>query len=165
MSFTNFFLRKKPVKDRTLQLDYSDNVNWSFKTRCKVFKDIAQRGKSSTGWFYGFKLHLIINDQGELLSFMVTPGNVDDRNLKVIFPLSKNIYGKLFGDRGYISQSLFESLYEKGIQLITKLKKNMKNKLMPLEPVSKLVVLLNRNYLLVKWTNIIQRSPMDFGKK
>ncbi|MBE8416775.1 IS982 family transposase, partial [Leptospira borgpetersenii] len=86
----------------------------------KVFKDIAQRGKSSTGWFYGFKLHLIINDQGELLSFMVTPGNVDDRNLKVIFPLSKNIYGKLFGDRGYISQSLFESLYEKGIQLITK---------------------------------------------
>ncbi|WP_016762423.1 IS982 family transposase, partial [Leptospira kirschneri] len=101
-------------------------------TRCKVFKYIAQRGKSSTGWFYGFKLHLIINDQGELLSFMVTPGNVDDRNLKVIFPLVKNIYGKLFGDRGYISQSLFESLYEKGIQLITKLKKNMKNKLMPL---------------------------------
>ncbi|EKP06216.1 transposase, IS4 family [Leptospira kirschneri str. 2008720114] len=115
-----------------MQLDYSDIVNWSFGTRCKVFKDIAQRGKSSTGWFYGFKLHLIINDQGELLSFMVTPGNVDDRNLKVIFPLVKNIYGKLFGDRGYISQSLFESLYEKGIQLITKLKKNMKNKLMPL---------------------------------
>ncbi|EKR99446.1 transposase DDE domain protein [Leptospira mayottensis 200901122] len=48
---------------------------------------------------------------------MVTPGNVDDRNLKVIFLLVKNIYGKLFGDRGYISQSLFESLYEKGIQL------------------------------------------------
>ncbi|EKO59637.1 transposase, IS4-like family protein [Leptospira kirschneri str. H2] len=83
-----------------MQLDYSDIVNWSFGTRCKVFKDIAQRGKSSTGWFYGFKLHLIINDQGELLSFMVTPGNVDDRNLKVIFPLVKNIYGKLFGDRG-----------------------------------------------------------------
>ncbi|EMI72114.1 transposase, IS4 family [Leptospira noguchii str. Bonito] len=98
----------------------------------KVFKNIAQRGKSSTGWFYGFKLHLIINDRGEILSFMVTPGNVDDRNSKVIFPLVKNIYDKLFGDRGYISQSLFESLYEKGIQLITKLKKNMKNKLMPL---------------------------------
>ncbi|EKO59618.1 transposase DDE domain protein [Leptospira kirschneri str. H2] len=73
-----------------MQLDYSDNVNWSFGTRCKVFKDIAQRGKSSTGWFYGFKLHLIINDQGELLSFMKPPGNVDDMNLKVIFPLVKN---------------------------------------------------------------------------
>ncbi|EQA61964.1 transposase, IS4-like family protein [Leptospira alexanderi serovar Manhao 3 str. L 60] len=57
-------------------------------------KDIAQRGKSSTGWFYGFKLHLIINDQGEILSFMITPGNVDDRNSKVIFPLVKNIHDK-----------------------------------------------------------------------
>ncbi|WP_016759716.1 transposase, partial [Leptospira weilii] len=74
--------------------------------------------KSSTGWFYGFKLHLIINDQGEILSFMITPGNVDDRNSKVIFSLVKNIHDKLFGDRGYISQSLFESLYKKGIQLI-----------------------------------------------
>ncbi|MBF3378646.1 IS982 family transposase, partial [Leptospira borgpetersenii serovar Balcanica] len=76
-----------------------------------------------------------------------------------------NIYGKLFGDRGYISQSLFESLYEKGIQLITKLKKNMKNKLMPLEPVSKLLVLRKGNNINVKWTNIIQRFPMHFGKK
>ncbi|EMJ93000.1 transposase, IS4-like family protein [Leptospira kirschneri str. JB] len=63
---------------------------------------------------------------------MKPPGNVDDMNSKVIFPLVKNIHDKLFGDRGYISQSLFESFYEKGIQLITKLKKNMKNKLMPL---------------------------------
>ncbi|EPE84065.1 transposase, IS4-like family protein [Leptospira noguchii str. 1993005606] len=81
-------------------------------------------------------MHLIINDRGEILSFMKPPGNVDDRNLKVIFPLVKNIYDKLFGDRGYISQSLFESLYEKGIQLITKLKKNMKNKLMPFKKKS-----------------------------
>ncbi|OMI13906.1 IS982 family transposase, partial [Leptospira weilii serovar Heyan] len=66
--------------------------------RCKVFKDTAQRGKSSTDWFYSFKLHLIVNDPGEILSFMKPPGNVDDRNSKVIFPLSKNIYGKLFGD-------------------------------------------------------------------
>ncbi|EMN01797.1 transposase, IS4-like family protein, partial [Leptospira noguchii str. 2007001578] len=63
-------------------------------------------------------------------------GNVDDRDSKVIFPLVKNIYDKLFGDRGYISQSLFESLYEKGIELITKLKKNMKNKLMPFKKKS-----------------------------
>ncbi len=84
-------------------------VKWSFRIRCKVFKDTAQRGKSSTGWFYGFKLHLIVNDPGEILSFMKPPGNVDDRNSKVIFPFSKNIYGKLFGDKGYISQSLFVS--------------------------------------------------------
>ncbi|EMJ77935.1 transposase DDE domain protein [Leptospira borgpetersenii serovar Hardjo-bovis str. Sponselee] len=61
-----------------------------------------------------------------------TSGNVDDRNLKLIFPLVKNIYDKLFGERGYISQSLLESLYEKWIQLVIELKKNIKNKLMPL---------------------------------
>lgn len=96
----------------------------------KVFKDIAQRGKSSTGWFYGFKLHLVVNDSGEILSFFVTPGDVDDRNLEVIEKVSSNLFGKLIGDRGYLSQKLFEKLYSKGIHLITKIKKNMKNKLM-----------------------------------
>ena len=94
----------------------------------RVFKKMARRGKTSTGWFYGFKLHLIINDSGEILSYMLTAGNVDDR---IPVPeLSKNIFGKLFGDKGYISQELFLKLYEKGIQIITRLKKNMKNKLM-----------------------------------
>lgn len=68
----------------------------------KVFKGLAQRGKSSTGWFYGFKLHLVINDKGEILSFCLTSGNVDDRNLDVISHLTKEIYGKLFADRGYL---------------------------------------------------------------
>jgi len=99
----------------------------------KVFKGIAQRGKSSTGWFYGFKLHLVINDCGEILSFFVTPGNVDDRDWEVIGKISSNLFGKLFADRGYISQKLFENLYGRGIQLITRLKKNMKNKLMHLQ--------------------------------
>lgn len=96
----------------------------------KVFTDIAKRGKSSTGWFYGFKLHLVINDKGELLSFCFTAGNVDDRNPEVIEKLSKELFGKLFADRGYISSKLFESLFNKSITLVTKIKKNMKNKLM-----------------------------------
>lgn len=94
----------------------------------RVFKNMAKRGKTSTGWFYGFKLHLIINDTGEILAYMLTTGNVDDR---VPVPeLSKDIIGKLFGDKGYISQELFLKLYEKGLQIITRLKRNMKNKLM-----------------------------------
>lgn len=94
----------------------------------KVFKEIAQRGKSSTGWFYGFKLHLTINDCGEILSFCLTAGNVDDRNPKVMEHLTKNMFGKLFADKGYISQKLFENLWNKGIQLITKQKRNTKKK-------------------------------------
>src|SRR5271156_1621639 len=94
----------------------------------RVFKNMARRGKTSTGWFYGFKLHLIINDSGEILAYMLTAGNIDDR---VPVPwLSTDVFGKLFGDKGYISQKLFLELYDKGIQIITRLKKNMKNKLM-----------------------------------
>ena len=95
-----------------------------------VFSEYAKMGKSSMGWFYGFKLHLIINEQGEILSFCLTSGNVDDRNEKVMDSLTKEIFGKLFADRGYISQKLFENLLKKDITLITRAKKNMKNKLM-----------------------------------
>ncbi len=96
----------------------------------RVFADFAAWGKSTMGWFYGFKLHLVVNDQGELLAFQLTPANVDDR---VPVPdLTQGLIGKLFGDRGYISQALFEQLWQQGLQLITKLKKNMKNRLMPL---------------------------------
>ena len=98
--------------------------------RNKVFKGLAARGKSSTGWFYGFKLNLVTNDCGEILNFSVNPGNINDR--KPLPQLAKNLHGKLFGDRGYLSQSLFEELYENGVQLITTIKRNMKNKLMPL---------------------------------
>ena len=82
------------------------------------------------GWFYGFKLHLVVNDRGELLAFRITPGNVDDR--EPVPTLTKGLVGKLFGDRGYIAQKLFEILWEQGLQLITRLRKNMHNKLMPL---------------------------------
>lgn len=95
----------------------------------KTFKGLTERGKCSMGWFFGFKLHLIINDKGEILNFMFTPGNVDDRE-----PLKQNgfvekIKGKLCGDKGYIGQALFENLFMNGIQLVTKLKNNTRNSL------------------------------------
>jgi Transposase DDE domain len=96
----------------------------------QVFAGHAQRGKSSVDWFYGFKLHFVINDEGGLLALRFTPGNVDDR--APVPDLAKGLWGKLFGDRGYLSQDLFEQLQQTGVQLITKLKRNMKNKLMPL---------------------------------
>jgi hypothetical protein len=92
----------------------------------KTFKGVAERGQCSIGWFYGFKLHLIINDRGELLSFYLTKGNVDDRNLKMITQMTKDIFGKLVGDKGYISKMLSDILFGNGIQLITKPRKNMK---------------------------------------
>jgi hypothetical protein len=93
-----------------------------------VFATDAKRGKSSMGWFYGFKLHLAVNDRGELLACCLTPGNVDDRT--PVPQMVKDLHGKLFGDRGYISAPLTQLLFEQGLQLITKLRKNMKDVLM-----------------------------------
>ena len=98
----------------------------------KVFKGFASRGKTSTGWFYGFKLHIIVNEYGEILAFDITPGNVDDRNRSVIKNLTKRLWGKLFGDKGYLSLPLFKELYAKGIRLFTRTKKNMKSALLTL---------------------------------
>ena len=95
--------------------------------RNKVFKETAKLSKSSMGWYYGFKLHLIINDCGEILSCKITPGNVDDRTH--LSSMTQGISGKIFGDKGYIKKELFEELSNKGLQLITPLKSNMKNKL------------------------------------
>jgi len=96
--------------------------------RNKTFKGIAEVGKSTMGWFFGFKLHLIINDKGEILSFYLTRGNVDDRDTKAITQMTKEIFGKLFGDKGYISKALSDLLFGNGIQLITAVRRNMKSK-------------------------------------
>ena len=98
-------------------------------SRNRVFDGAAQTGRSSMGWFHGFKLHLVCNEKGELLSFCLTPGNVDDRDPQTLKTLTKNIFGKLFGDKGYISSSLFETLFNNGIHLITGIKSGMKNRL------------------------------------
>lgn len=96
----------------------------------KTMRGIAEKGQCSLGWFYGFKLHLIINDRGELLDFMMTRGNVDDRKPLSDNAFHKRIFGKLFGDKGYISKDLFEQMFTDGVHMVTKIKKNMKNSLM-----------------------------------
>lgn len=96
----------------------------------RMFVNVAQRGKNSVDWFFGFKLHLIVNDRGELLACRLTPGNVDDR--APVPRLVQRLWGKLFGDKGYLSQPLTAQLHERGIHLVTRLKSKMKNRLMPL---------------------------------
>jgi transposase len=97
----------------------------------RVFQGLAARGKTSVDWFFGFKLHLVVNDQGDLLNIMLTPGNTDDR--KPVPDLLKALFGKVFADRGYVSQALFEQLLRTcGIELFAKPKRNMKPRLMRL---------------------------------
>ena len=90
----------------------------------RVFAGLARRGKTSMGWFFGFKLHLVVNERGELLACRLTPGNVDDRT--PVPQLTQRLLGRLFGDRGYISGKLASRLLARGLRLITRLKRNMK---------------------------------------
>lgn len=136
--------------------------------RNKVFKGLAALGKNTMGWFFGFKLHLVINEIGEIINFVFTKGNCDDRDRKVIEPIAKNLFGKIFGDKGYISQKLFDWLFSNGIQLITHIKNNMKNSLMS---VSDKILLRKRSLIETvndELKNICQiehsrhRSPANF---
>ncbi len=95
--------------------------------RHKVFRELAQRGKTSIGWFYGFKLHLVINHLGELMAIHITAGNIDDR--KPVSRMVKTLRGKLLGDKGYIKKVLVKELFEQGLEFITTIKKNMKQSL------------------------------------
>jgi len=113
--------------------------------RHKTFNGLAERSKSTMGWFYGFKLHLIINDKGELLSFYLTKGNVDDRDLTVITNMTKELFGRLIGDKGYISKALSDILFGHGIQLITQVRKNMKT-----------IALSNEEKLLLRKRSVIE---------
>jgi len=98
--------------------------------RHRLFKKAARRGKTSVGWFFGFKLHVVISSDSEFLGLMLTSGNVDDR--KPVPSLVSELTGKLFGDRGYISTKLVTELLHNGLHLITRLRKGMKNRLMTL---------------------------------
>lgn len=93
--------------------------------RNKVFKGLASLGKTTKGYFFGFKLHVIIDPQGSLMRVKITGGNVDDR--KVIPQMTQGLTGLLFGDKGYISKELFLKLYRRGVKLVTGIRKNMKN--------------------------------------
>lgn len=133
----------------------------------RVFEGWAERGKTSMGWFFGFKLHLVVNDRGEILNMMLTPGNIDDR--KPVPELVRSLFGKLVGDRGYISQALFEELLNNfNIQFIVGIKSNMKNNLLS---VFDKILLRKRaiiETIIDQLKNISQiehsrhRSPMNF---
>ena len=97
----------------------------------KIFKGLAKHSKSSMGYFYGFKLHLIINEKGEFIALKITKGNVDDR---VPVPeLTRGLTGAIYADKGYIKQNIFLNLYERGLKMVHGLKKNMPNKLVDLK--------------------------------
>lgn len=98
--------------------------------RNKVFKGIAEVGKSTMGWFYGFKLHIVLSDKGEILNFAITQANVDNREPLKNEAFLKAIFGKLFADKGYISEKLTKILFVNDIHLITSIRNNMKNSLM-----------------------------------
>jgi hypothetical protein len=133
----------------------------------KVFLELAARGKTTLGWFYGFKLHLIVNDCGELLACQLTPGNVDDR--KPLPTLVQRLFGKLFGDKGYLSKPLVETLLtEHNVHLITPARRNMQGQL-----IARLDALLLRKRAIIEaihdqLKNISQiehtrhRSPINF---
>jgi hypothetical protein len=96
----------------------------------KVFKDIATTGRSTMGWFYGFKLHIVVNDKGELLDFIITQANVDDRTPIKQDNFLKKIFGSLYADKGYLSKELTALLFDQGLHLVTGIRNNMKNVLM-----------------------------------
>lgn len=98
----------------------------------RTMRGWAAKGKCTMGWFYGFKLHIVINERGEIIQWTLTPGNTDDREPLKDKDFTQRLFGKIFADRGYISQELFENLFVDDIHLVTKIKKNMKNSLMNL---------------------------------
>jgi hypothetical protein len=133
----------------------------------RVFRGLAARGKNSVGWFYGFKLHLLFNDCGELLNFTLTPGNVDDR--KPVPHLIQRLFGKLFGDKGYLSQPLFQQLLSSlGVQLITPRRSNMKPELLTWNDKLRLRKRAIVETIIDQLKNISQiehtrhRSPLNF---
>ena len=97
-------------------------------SRNRTFKGLAARGHSTMGWFFGFKLHVVMNHRGELMALKITPGNTDDR--APLTEMVAGLEGKLLADKGYISKKLFAELWDQGLHLITGIRRNMKNYLM-----------------------------------
>ncbi|MFL5253537.1 MAG: IS982 family transposase [Rhodopila sp.] len=96
--------------------------------RHRVFDGLAARGKTSMGWFYGLKLHLVINHKGQIMALKITPGNTADST--VLDEITQHLRGKLYADKGYISREVFTKLWQRGLHLITGIRRNMRNHLM-----------------------------------
>ena len=121
----------------------------------KVFKGIAAVGKSTMGWFYGFKLHLVIDLQGNIINARLTTGNCDDRS--PVEDLIQEFQGVIYGDKGYISQDLFSRLWKKGVKLVTGVKANMKNKFM----ILKEKILLRKRSLIESVFSVLKRNGLE----
>jgi hypothetical protein len=98
--------------------------------RHRVFNGLAARGKTSMGWFHGLKLHFVINHKGQVMALKITPGNPADST--VLDEITRHLAGKLYADKGYIGRELFHKLWQRGLHLITGIRRNMRNHLMPL---------------------------------
>lgn len=135
-------------------------------SRNKVFKNLAERGKSTMGWFFGFKLHIIINHKGQIMAIKISKGNADDR--KFAEELTSNLKGLVAADKGYISKELFKKLYARGLKLLTGIRKTMKNILMPLQEK----IILRKRFLVETTFDLMKnianlshtrhRSPANF---
>jgi hypothetical protein len=133
----------------------------------KVFKNFAERGQTSMGWFFGFKLHLVTNEYGNIIDFTLSPGNIHDGNKSIVDAIVNKVRGILVGDKGYIG--LFEHLYAKGIKLLHRLRSNMKNKLITLDEKA---LLRRRGSIIETTVGILKdhlslehsrhRSPINF---
>lgn len=121
----------------------------------RVFAGIAQRGKSSTGWFFGLKLHLVINNLGQIMNFLITPANVADNNEQLLKQLLHGLQGECYGDRGYLTK-LFEHFYLQGLHLITRIRGNMKSQLLKMDHQLKL-----RKRAVIESVNDILMSVFD----
>ena len=121
-------------------------------SRNRVFKGLAKRGKTTMGWFFGFKLHMVINHKGEIMAVKITKGNVDDREPVDI--LTKNLKGACYADKGYIGKELFMKLYSRGLRLVVGIRKNMANYLMPM--IDKL--LLRKRFLIETVFGVLKQS-------
>lgn len=121
-------------------------------SRNRVFKGLAKRGKTTMGWFFGFKLHMVINHKGEIMAVKITKGNVDDREPVDI--LTKNLKGSCYADKGYIGKKLFMKLYARGLRLVVGIRKNMVNYLMPM--MDKL--LLRKRFLIETVFGVLKKS-------
>ena len=123
------------IKGRETGIYYVDSTslevcNIKREKRHKVFKGMATKGRNSMGWFFGFKLHLVINNLGEIMACSLSPANTDDR--KPVPQLVKNLNGWLFGDKGYLGKEFIEKLKAQSIDIFTKVKKNMKKRMINL---------------------------------
>lgn len=118
----------------------------------RVFEGLAERGKTTMGWFYGLKLHLIVNHKGQIMAMRITPGSKDDR--KALLNIVRGLKGKCFADKGYIGKDVFQKLWEQGLHLITGIRKNMKNYLMPY--IDK--VLLRKRFIIETIFGILKKD-------